>query len=95
MSEIQQGCTFGWGRSVSGGRQRETTLPRLLKPLPRDAGGSFPGFIDPCDHAQLNSVGRFEIDWSVDGRDLYLLSHIADGQMKTRRLVAKKTRVEM
>ena len=78
---------FGWGRWVGGsvgrGRQRNG-LAKAGKPFPRDAGSPpLPwGLSTPETTPNLTrSVGRLKLI-AVDGRDLYLVPHIADVQME-------------
>ena len=95
MSEMQ-GCTLGGvGGSVGRGRQRNG-LAKASKPFPRDAGSPSPsllpspGFIDPGDHAQLNSVGRsVETDCRGWKRSLPRPSYRRCSDGEERRLVAK------
>ena len=84
MSEMQ-GCTLGGvGGWVGRGRQRNG-LAKAGKPFPRDAGSPpfLPrGLSTPVTTPNLTrSEGRLKLI-AVDGRDLYLVPHIADVQME-------------
>ena len=86
-----------WVGSVGGwvGGVRETALPRLASRSPETPAHPpallpTPGFIDPGDHAQLNSVGRsVETDCCGWKRSLPRPSYRRCSDGDERRLVAK------